>query len=191
MGREELAAALREKAVEEKNAIWRRAEAAAAEAEAAAVAEAERMEAARQANLRQQEQGLQRALDRRVEQRLLRARLRAQARLAQRLETLGRQLLGDWPPADRHAAWASRAAELPECDWATIRVHPDDLRAAEEQFPGRRIESDAALGGGLVVATAGETLVIDNSFEGRRQRLWPQLLGAMLAGLEAQLEDDA
>lgn len=188
MGRQELVAALQHKAAQESQAIWQAAEAAAAQAEAAAATELARLATSRQQLLLQQEQRLQQQLARQVHRRLQRARLRAQARLARRLETLGQQLLQELPAAERSAAWQRLAAELPDYPWATIRVHATDCAAARQRFPSSQVQADAAVSGGLIVESEDAAIRIDNSFEGRKERLWPRLVGALYAELEAELE---
>jgi len=188
MGRDELIAALQQKAADEKQAIWQQAEQDVAAAEREAADERQRLERQRLEKIRQQEQALMLQLNRRVARRLQAARLRMQQRLAGRLETLARQLLADVPPDARRRAWVILADELPQRRWQRMRVHPDDAAAARSRYPDCCVEEDAALGGGLVAIEADEALQIDNSFERRRQRLWPQLLGRLLARLDNEAE---
>jgi len=188
MGRDELIAALKQKAADEKQAIWRQAEQDAAAAKREAADERQRLERQRLEKVRQQEQALTRQLNRRVARRLQAARLRTQQRLAERLERLARQLLAELPTNERRQAWATLADELPQRRWQRVRVHPDDSDAARSRYPDSQVEEDAALGGGLVAIEADEALLIDNSFERRRQRLWPQLLGLLLARLGKESE---
>lgn len=186
MGRDELLAALQLKAAAEKQAIWQRAEQQAAEAEAEAVGEQRRLELQRRDRQQQELQELQRALDSRIDKRLQRARLQTEQLLAGRLQLLAGELLTALPPEVRQRGWKVLVEELPARSWQTIRVHPDDFDRARQQFPDSRIESDAALGGGLVAIAADEALQVDNSFERRRQRLWPQLLGSLIERFEAE-----
>jgi V/A-type H+-transporting ATPase subunit E len=80
--------------------------------------------------------------------------------------------------------FAFLVAELPEREWEKIVVNYADLEVAAKFFAADIIQPDAAISGGLIAATADDTIIVDNSFEKRLERKWPLILPAMIAACE-------
>ncbi len=86
--------------------------------------------------------------------RAMACRLHAEAALDERLLQLARQLLPELAERGRAALWQALCEELPEADWASIRVRPADQQLASRDFPAATVENDETLGGGLIVTNA-------------------------------------
>jgi V/A-type H+/Na+-transporting ATPase subunit E len=70
--------------------------------------------------------------------------------------------------------------ELPPCNWETILVNPADRDLARSCFPDARIEADGGISGGMKAATAGGRMTVDNTFEKRLERSWPELVTPLM-----------
>ena len=80
--------------------------------------------------------------------------------------------------------FAVLVAELPERQWEKIVVNNADLEVAAKFFAADIIHPDAAISGGLIAATADDTIIVDNSFEKRLERKWHLILPSMIAACE-------
>ncbi len=76
--------------------------------------------------------------------------------------------------------------ELPEKQWDTVTVNPEDGERARTYFPQDCIRTDAAISGGLRAATADGRIIVDNTFEKRLERLWFRILPQLIAHIEKQ-----
>lgn len=114
--------------------------------------------------------------------------LQAEAALGQRLKALASQEL-ERLAADRTNLWHDLFIELPDADWVSVRVHPADHDRARSSLPGAEVATDATLGGGMVVATAGGRVQVDNSLSCRLERVWPGMLPKLLGDLRAPEEE--
>lgn len=117
-------------------------------------------------------------------------RLRAEAALAERLLILAHQMLPVLASADRTTLWETLRKELPEANWTACKVHPADQELAGRVFPAAKIESDEALGGGLIATNADGMIRIDNSLSCRLMRVWPDLLPKLLGELRKRVDND-
>ncbi len=184
MGRAELTLALKQKGESEARAIWTQAEAEAEryrqqkEQEAAG----KRQHCSRQA----EESSLEecRHVEWRVAKRVRRIRLQALQEIALRLEEIARAELPEFVAERRALLLSEAAASLPAAEWAQVTVHPHDVPQARKLFPGKRIATDDAITAGLIVATEAEAVRVDDSLLRRLERIWPELVGRMLAELE-------
>ena len=121
--------------------------------------------------------------------RAMECRLRAEAALEERLRLMAHQLLPALADADRAGLWEALRGELPAADWTALKVHPADRQQACCDFPTASIESEEALGGGLIVTSADGMLRIDNSLRCRLLRAWPDLLPQLLVELRKQVNN--
>lgn len=110
-------------------------------------------------------------------------RLQAEVALGERLSKLAVPLLAGIADEDRATLWQGLLAEIPEASWVSARVHPADLERAQRDLPQAEVETEESLGGGMIVATAGGRVQVDNSLRHRLQRVWPELLPKLLAEL--------
>lgn len=120
--------------------------------------------------------------------RAMASRLHAEAALEKRLLILAGELLRELAERRRASVWEALCAELPNADWLALRVHPEDCDLAAAAFPAATIETDTALGGGLIVANADGTMRIDNSLACRLLRGWPDLLPQLVGELRTLVD---
>jgi hypothetical protein len=124
-----------------------------------------------------------------AQSRVMACRLRAEAALEERLLLLADQLLPALAGTDRASLWQALLAELPAADWTTLKIHPADRQQAGRDFPAAVIDSDEALGGGLIATSADGMLCIDNSLRCRLRRAWPDLLPQLLGELRKRVDN--
>lgn len=122
------------------------------------------------------------------QQRALAERLAGEERLQRRLWEWAEQLLADLAEEAPARLLATLAQELPPGEWQRVTVHPRDLATVRRIFPSASIADDAAIVGGLRVATAQGRIVVDNTLKTRLKHGWPELLPRLLRALEI---DDA
>jgi V/A-type H+-transporting ATPase subunit E len=104
-----------------------------------------------------------------------RIRLYAEAALMERLYGVARDSLAELRDERYAGQFACLVGELLPCAWETVRVNPADAALAGSHFPGARIEQDSSISGGMRVSGEGGRLTIDNTFEKRLERCWPEL----------------
>ena len=122
--------------------------------------------------------------------RAMACRLHAEAAIEERLLRLASQLLPELAGDNRDALWQALCEELPAGDWATVTVHPADQALAERDFAAATIESNDAIGGGLVATNTRDTIRIDNSLSCRLLRAWPNLLPELLTEIRQLVNED-
>ena len=66
--------------------------------------------------------------------------------------------------------------ELPRFTWKSVRVHPDDVALAREQFQDAEVHADPGIIGGMVAASEGDRVMVVNTFEKRLECLWEEML---------------
>jgi vacuolar-type H+-ATPase subunit E/Vma4 len=76
--------------------------------------------------------------------------------------------------------------ELPEQNWETINVNPDDASMAGNFFNNCAIQTDPAISGGLVALSADGKIVVNNTFGKRLERSWSTLFPAIVRELETE-----
>ena len=82
------------------------------------------------------------------------------------------------------AVFSELVSELPQIDWERIVVNPDDTERAACFFRPDIIIPDPAVSGGLVAMAANGRITVDNTFEKRLERKWPDMLPTLLTELE-------
>ena len=65
-----------------------------------------------------------------------------------------------------------------------IIVNPLDVDRAARFFNKNIINTDASVSGGLIAVNTGGKIVVDNTFEKRLERKWPQLLPELINSAE-------
>jgi V/A-type H+-transporting ATPase subunit E len=119
------------------------------------------------------------------------SRLTVEAQLNRRLRQLAERLLPELVTGNREALWSRLTTQIPDADWATVRVHPDDRTRAVDHFTGATIETDPALVAGLVAINRDGRVRVDNSLSRRLERAWPALLPPLMTRLKTMVETDA
>lgn len=189
MGREELTRALKEKGAAQIESIWQKAREDAEDYRRERKGEVERQ--SRRCDREAAQSVLQdcRQVDWRVAKSLRRMRLQSQSGLDQKLRRLAGEELAKLDRTTRHRVLGERAAEIPAADWRRVIVHPDDAETVRQYFGHCLVETDRAVGGGLVIETASNELRLDNSLRCRLAMQWPQLCGRIFRELDEA--DDA
>lgn len=191
MGESELKAALQHDGDKQIRDVWQHAEAAVATRREAFEAGMAQLRSRSDRALQAEITTLRNDLLFAAQTRAMACRLHAEAALGERLLQLARQLLPELAERDCAALWQALCRELPEADWAFIRVRPADQQRAGRDFPAATVEHDETLGGGLIVTNLDSTIRIDNSLIRRLHRAWPDLLPQLLEELRKQVNKDA
>lgn len=103
--------------------------------------------------------------------------------LAQRLYRLAGEQLPTLAGERSPALFERLAAEIPDQDWALVRVNVQDRDAAERIFPQCTIETVPEIAAGLEVASEDGEIRIDNTLNKRLERAWPDLIAAIMEEL--------
>ncbi len=190
MGESELKNALQRDGEAQIRDFWQKAEAAVASRRKEIEAELTQLRAKTDHQLQAEATVLRNNLLFEAQTRAMGCRLHEEATLDERLLHLARQILPELAGDDRAAFWKALCEELPEADWTALKVHPADQKLAGRDFPAATIESDEALGGGLVATNADGAIRIDNSLSCRLMRAWPDLLPQLLGELRKRVNND-
>jgi vacuolar-type H+-ATPase subunit E/Vma4 len=76
--------------------------------------------------------------------------------------------------------------ELPEQEWETITVNPDDISKTENVFKNCTIQTDPTISGGMVAESMNGKIVVNNTFLKRLERSWSTLFPAIVRELETE-----
>jgi V/A-type H+/Na+-transporting ATPase subunit E len=187
--REGLIEALRRKAAEDAEGLWRdaraKADALRVEAQRAVADERLAIMAETAATIRRLTIAASAAGERAARD----YRVREGGALAERLHRLARAELPDLREAGADAGFAALAAELPASDWRRLRVNPADEPAARRLFPMADVECDPTIAGGLRAEGDGRCIVVDNTLEARLESAWPDLLPVLIRSIETEFSD--
>jgi vacuolar-type H+-ATPase subunit E/Vma4 len=124
---------------------------------------------------------LQRAIISRAERDAALSRLRAEHKLSVRLHEQACSGVMQMGADDPEALFRALLAELPPESWRSVRVNPETASLAAARFPTAEIGIDPLLSAGFIVTAEDGSLTIDNTLSTRLERLWPELLPALLA----------
>ncbi len=178
MGYQELIESLRQKAQSRIEELQRQAEKEVRDYEERALSE---FEAFREGYLN----SVKREVESEVSSMLLEARKEAgiiktlaMQRLSERLYRIAVEALSTLRGKGYEEVFRRLVDELPSLRWSLIKVALPDRGLAEEYFPGAEIEIDQEISGGFIAETEG--IIINNTFEKRLERLWPELLPEIL-----------
>jgi len=103
----------------------------------------------------------------------------AMNKLSERLYRLARDSLKELRSEDYEEVFESLVREIPSFKWSRVYVNPSDEELAKRYFPDTLILKDKAISGGLRVESE-EGVIVDNTFEKRLERLWPEILPEIL-----------
>lgn len=112
--------------------------------------------------------------------------LRAERALAERLFSIARASLRTLRNAGYREMFTRFTRELPQFSWKTVRVNPEDVTLAREQFPGAEILADPGIVGGLEAASEGGQVKVINTFEKRLERIWEEMLPDIMKEVTGQ-----
>ena len=118
-------------------------------------------------------------------------KLHAEAAMELRLLESADRVLGEMIEDSRQELWQALSRELPEYQWMSVKVHPDDLELARRAFPSVAIDIDEVICGGLIATNAEGTIRVDNSLSCRLMRAWPDLLPDLMKDLREQVDSNA
>lgn len=114
-------------------------------------------------------------------------RLAAEQEVLGRLFALAVASLGRARGEAYPGVFRALAHEIPTLDWRTVRVNPADAQLAREQFPDAEIVPDDGIAGGFEATAVGGTIRVDNTFEKRLGRIWPEIVPEMMKELHEEL----
>jgi V/A-type H+-transporting ATPase subunit E len=106
--------------------------------------------------------------------------LKAERGLAERLYGAAQSSLHTLRNEGYPGVFAGFARELPGLAWRTVQVNPADAALARGQFPDAEVQVDPGIAGGLVVETEDGRVRVVNTFEKRLERLWEEMLPAIM-----------
>ncbi len=107
-------------------------------------------------------------------------RLTAEREITERLFDLAAHSLGQARTGAYPAVFRELVHELPPLTWKQVQVNQADAALAREHFPGAEIVPAEGITGGFIAAIEGERIRVDNSFEKRLERCWPELVPEMI-----------
>lgn len=113
-------------------------------------------------------------------------RLRAEHRLSERLRQRAGAFLGRVRGEGYEVFFQGLAASIAWGKWGRVAVNPSDEGIAARFFPLAQIIADDSIAGGLRAFSAEIELVVDCTLESRLERLWPDILPALFAGLRRE-----
>lgn len=80
--------------------------------------------------------------------------------------------------------------ELPQCNWGTVKVNPQDRVLAETLVHGNELVSDSAVTGGIEVTEKEGSLRVVNTLEKRLERIWSEILPEMTDEVRSIVEKE-
>ena len=190
MGEAELKKALQREGEAQIGNSWQQAEATVAARRKGIETNRLQLQAETERQLRAEATTLRNNILFEAQTRVMGCRLHEEAGLEERLRLLAQQILPELANSDRAHLWRALCKELPATDWTALMVHPTDSKRAAQDFPAAGIETDQALGGGLIATNAESTIRIDNSLSCRLMRAWPDLLPKLLSELRKRVNND-
>jgi V/A-type H+-transporting ATPase subunit E len=112
---------------------------------------------------------------REAEKEAIAIRLQAEEELSRRLFRIALGLIPCLRKENYGKIFEKLLKEIPESDWITVKVNPEDVMIARSYFPDAEIIKDPSISGGLIVINRDGNVII-NTFEKRLERLWPDIL---------------
>jgi V/A-type H+-transporting ATPase subunit E len=191
VGVDELIASLRGHQQQRIAAIWRETEDRAAELQKKADDDINDIRADCDNRLVAASSGEEEAIQRQFRDRKRQLRLQAEQRLAARLKQQAEQLLDRLRDREYDSVFKKLVAEMPERKWDKVRVNPADVDLARTFLPSVPVEQDTAITGGLVVAAAREAVQVDNTFEKRLEKIWPEVLPEIVGEIYRETRNNA
>jgi V/A-type H+-transporting ATPase subunit E len=191
MGVSELKIALRQDGEARARAFWQQAEAAVEKRRKEIAEEVEHLRDETGRSLQAEETALRNNLLLEARTRAMGDKLHAEAAMELRLLESADRVLGEMIEDSRQELWQALSRELPEYQWMSVKVHPEDLELARRAFPSAAIDIDEAICGGLIATNAEGTIRVNNSLSCRLMRAWPDLLPDLMKDLREQVDSNA
>ncbi len=188
MGSPELLKALSEEADEKIRTIWLEAEEEAAGLRAEALAGFEALKVDSPEVKKATEEAARTVREAAIKAGAI--RLAAEAELGQRLYLLAASLLPVLRQDMDADIFSRLAQELPRLAWGSVRVSPDELERAKLMFEGLEVIADEHISGGLEAETPDRAIRVLNTFEKRLERLWTELLPALMTDVQKEVMGD-
>ena len=189
MSYRELIDALQRECEEKTRKIWQEAE---GEAERARADASKRIEEGREGRNRNQSAALKILTEDILSEASGRARvsrLVAEKELSDRLYMIARKCLPHLRDEGYKDIFSVLVNELPQCEWAVVKVNPQDRRLAETLFPEDEVVSDPTVTGGIEV-TGKEGIRVVNTLEKRLERLWTEILPEITHEVRSVMEKE-
>ncbi len=191
MGEKELRTALQHEGEAHARGFWEQAEAVVEGRRKEIETELEHLHDETRRSLQAEEAALRNNLLFEAQTRATEVKLYAEAAMELRLLEIADRVLGEMIGGSRQGLWQALYRELPEFQWTSVKVHPEDLELARRAFPSAAIDIDEAIAGGLIVTNAEGTIRVDNSLSCRLMRAWPDLLPDLIKDLREQVDRNA
>jgi len=191
MGEKELKTALQHEGEAHARGFWDQAEAAVEGRRKEIETELEHLRDETGRSLQAEEAALRNNLLFEAQARATEVKLYAEAAMELRLLEIADRVLGEMIEGSRQELWQALYRELPEFQWTSVKVHPEDLELTRRAFPSAAIDIDQAIGGGVIVTNAEGTIRVDNSLSCRLMRAWPDLLPDLIKDLREQVDSNA
>jgi V/A-type H+-transporting ATPase subunit E len=188
MSYRELIDALHRESEQKARKIWEEAE---AEAERVRADASKRIGEAREGRERSQSSAVKVLTEAILSEAAARARatrLLAEKDLSDRLYRIALNSLHRLRGEGYNEIFSALVDELPQCEWAVVKVNPQDRVLAETFFPNNEVVSDPAITGGLDVTEKAGNVRIVNTLEKRLERIWPEILPAMTDKVRSEME---
>jgi len=189
MSYRELIDALQRECEEKARKIWQEAE---GEAERARADASKRIEEGREGRTRNQSAALKILTEDILSEASGRARvsrLVAEKELSDRLYMIARNCLPHLRDEGYKDIFSVLVNELPQCEWAVVKVNPQDRVLAETLFPEDEVVSDPTVTGGIEV-TGKEGILVVNTLEKRLERLWTEILPELTHEVRSVMEKE-
>ncbi len=113
--------------------------------------------------------------------------LSAEKVLSERLFPLALSYLRELRNDRYEDVFASLAKELPDVTWKDVRVNLQDVRIAQEHFPGSNVIPDDNISGGLEVIREDGKICIANTFEKRLEKAWEDILPLLISEINKEV----
>jgi vacuolar-type H+-ATPase subunit E/Vma4 len=96
------------------------------------------------------------------------------------------KLLKDLRKDNYAAVFHKLLQELPDQEWETVTVNPDDVQHTENLFKNCTIMTNPDINGGMVASTMDGKITINNTLEKRLERSWSTLFPGIIREIEKE-----
>lgn len=187
MGYKELIEAIREEGERRMREIWAEAEARAEEIRREAGLKIDTIRKGYDERFNAEIEKIKGLSIRNAEREASGIRLKAEEDLSRRLFMIAMSLLPILRGEGYDEVFHALVKEIPNSEWVTVRVNPDDTMLARSHFPEAEVIGDPSITGGFVVMNRNGNTII-NTFEKRLERLWPEILPEILNAIRETRE---
>lgn len=187
MGYKELIEALREEGEKKVKEIWREAEAGAEKIMKETESKIDELKREYERRFSLEAEKKRTSMLSEAAKEASRMRLDAEEYLSKRLFKVALEMLQSLRKENYREVFNSLLREIPNSDWVTVRVNPEDVVLAQSLLPGAKVISDDSIIGGFVIFNSDGN-IITNTFEKRLERLWPEILPEILKTIREMYE---